>query len=109
MSTIQEQKKKQLTFEEICPLWSKKIKYKTSLANILDISNYKYCIVGEAHGFTMNYSDQTDPNMCTECFQFSNGLCTGCFQFSNGLCGMNDLETKIANFTQHWNEVHLNK
>ena len=101
MSTIQIQRKKQLTFENICPQWSVAVpEYLTKMwfvnHSYLDISNSKYCIVGEAHGFNTDYTDSTSTQYCKTCSKFSDAFC-----YIEGL-----QENKEA-FVQHWNTKHI--
>ena len=84
--------KKQLTFEQICPLWSQ------YLSNPLGghhprlcIDDSKYCIVGEAHGWHSNTEHR-----CMECRKFS-------FDF----CYSDRFETLKTLFVEHWNEKHV--
>ncbi len=103
MSTIQIQKKKQLTFEEICPEWSEALPEVIHTHMFwkhgkLDIADSRYCVVGEAHGFTNEYWQPTSKKYCQECDEFSSDFCDPAI-----------LEDAKILFTNHWNEVHLNK
>ena len=103
MSTIQEQKKKQLTFEEICPEWSQAIQYYrkqdwTGELGKLNIASHKCCIIGEAHGFDRNYIFRDRPEYCKDCDDFAILFCSE-----------RDFNEHKQDFVDHWNEVHLNK
>lgn len=105
----QKQKKKPLTFEQICPRWDEMLK--TGVANpFLDMSHPKCCIVGEAHGFSEHYDD------CDECADFSYGRTVdGVHSFAWYFCHRRGLfiedskefERLKEDFVRHWNEVHV--
>lgn len=109
------QVKKQLTFEEIAPQWSLFISQAgsaraalmdkaldTKLAEKLGFAKLKFtdvrfCIVGEAHGFSSNY-----------CYEKEIGFCKPCHSFAYAfMCKEEVFEERKSAFVQHWNEVHV--
>ena len=74
--------RKLLTFAEICPGWIKALPIflnqgieESGIVGDLNMGSHKYCIVGEAHGFNMNYLYEGDPNYCEDCRGFSYDFC----------------------------------
>ena len=84
------QVKKQLTFEEICPQWAQKLCDRDKSF----IGDFTHCIVGEAHGFSMDYSCIGSRSYCKECYDYS-------YDF-----GGDDL-SQLDEFVVHWNECHV--
>jgi hypothetical protein len=100
MSTIQveQQKKKQLTIEDISPRWAKVITSKRKWSKTkdgLNIKDFKCCVVGEAHGFRKNYIWESDPEYCEEC----EGI-------SSEFAYVRYWDETTPEFVQHWNEKH---
>jgi hypothetical protein len=100
MQTIQE--KKQLTFEEIAPLW---YQYLTGpiKSRDLEITDFSRCIVGEAHGFS------SKSTKCEECHGF--GLLFCGIDAQRNMVGLLSAEevnndNDVKEFVQQWNEVH---
>lgn len=110
MSSL-EQVKKQVSFEELCPKWSRAIQ-SGILANGLD-GGFSHCIVGEANGFIGPYN-------CSECNVHATGLVNwdgGSGAISIGV-GYNDawkitkinheqFEQRKEAFMKHWNDKHV--
>ena len=114
MSTIQIQKKKQLTFGEICPKWDYAIKHCMDGYNNINyelaprgiyLASPGTCIVGEAWGFpsspsTGKFSDTYSKN--------GDDPCSICRDFS-----MKKMHSLVANsnvrddFVNHWNKSHV--
>ena len=112
--------KKLLTFEEIAPLWFRKL-----TRGIVDTDQYismnhcRYCVVGEAHGFRdVIYINHLADYGCEECNGFSYGgtehYLSGTMPHDNfcdiprGLTPeqLNNHPTVQA-FVEHWNEKHV--
>ena len=126
---IQKQKQKYLTFEEICPRWAEAIRNER-LSEGLGVYA-KYCVVGEAHGFSMDYALKptclSTPNYCPECVKLSGQLVnydgrTSGIKAYAGIYGdpLDHIERnpqlKIYHkrferlremFVDHWNEKHV--
>ncbi len=94
------------TFSDISPRWSKYIHQpKTRRMGFydktknLDLSDFKCCIVGEAHGFNDKYAEHGDKH-CDDCYSQA-------VDFANFLMeGPKKRENMIDNFTNHWNLCH---
>ena len=107
---VQEKRQRQLTFEQICPLWYES--FKTGVLNKkLDALDGRFCIIGEAHGFK-----DSKYNGCPECYQFSFGGYFNKsieFSLSSYWCVRNNskdraaFEQKLDKFVKHWNECHV--
>jgi hypothetical protein len=54
-----------LSFEDICPQWNNALSTRFSNNSRLNISEAKYCIVGEAHGF------RNSTYICSKCWEYS--------------------------------------
>lgn len=122
MSTVQVQKRKTLTFEEICPMWAEKIKEgtvmeRTTTPVLLDISNTMCCVVGEAHRFSRlyynYYGTPRTPDTCDECTYYSRRFCAtlagmGAERYDIMLPDMLDIDIECLKnkFTAHFNEAH---
>ena len=103
--------KKLLTFEEICPMWFTALTGGPK-SEILDWVSFKYCIVGEAHGFDRSYMTDSSKT-CLECFQFSGGLPFTGMTILNLLMrydwSREELENHpvVKDFVRHFNECHV--
>jgi hypothetical protein len=113
------QEKKQLTFEEICPIWYKIL---TGQANYtprtspIDIGDHKYCVVGESHRFK---SEDARYNGCIACEDFSFDWSEDDQDFYHEFTEENGVDLKIVTpeeldrnpivqkFVKHFNEVHV--
>jgi hypothetical protein len=106
MSTVQVLKKKQLTFEEICPQWNEVISRNGTIPLVylgpkgseLCLTNYKCCIVGEAHGFSLDYN--IVGSGCERCVKFANSF----IDYGHANAGFNSLKD---DFVEHWNAKHV--
>ena len=106
------QEKKQLTFEEICPKWSRMIANFENLSDELkqkimrDLKRSSTCFLAEAWKFGIKE--------CDECRESYMGF------IGNGLCGpfmdhvvfhhpfnWQDFNDRKEVFVKHWNEVHI--
>lgn len=106
------QKKKVLTFEELCPEWSALISQYGGFSKIPKIfrtvryggkrtlSDYRRCIVGEAHGGGSYWPSVDEIGV----------KCSGCVSFSMSFYETHNeeyYETEKSDFVQHFNEVHV--
>jgi hypothetical protein len=99
-----------LTFGEICPTWSNKLKVdldKDDLHTL--IRKPEMCIVGEAWGYTSRYLGYRVVYLipfigCFKCIQYGNKIGKTAKQH-NELC-KSYLQPVIDDFIDHWNEKH---
>ena len=99
-----------LTFGEICPTWSNKLKVdldKDDLHTL--IRKPEMCIVGEAWGHTSRYLGYRVVYLipfigCFKCIQYGNKIGKTAKQH-NELC-KSYLQPVIDDFVDHWNEKH---
>ena len=99
-----------LTFEQICPTWSKKLKAdldKDDLHSL--IRKPEMCIVGEAWGYTSRYSGYGVVYLipfigCWRCIKYGNKIGKTAKQH-NKLC-KSYLQAIIDDFVDHWNKKH---
>ena len=101
--------KKELTIQEICPQWAGIIPmipkterqefYKNNQR--LDISDCKYCVVGEAHGFNDDYSHSENKDFCYPCYSSAIN-----FGYSL-LLPQAEREGLVNTFVDHWNSTHV--
>jgi hypothetical protein len=100
-----------LTFEEICPTWSNKLKAdldKDDLHTL--IRKPELCVVGEAWGYTSRYLGYRVVYLipfvgCWKCIKYGNKIGKTAKQH-NESC-RNYLQPIIDDFVDHWNEKHL--
>ena len=101
--------KSKLTIEQICPEWSRILPLipKTDQQQfyrkdkILDISDAKYCVVGEAYGFKGDYFDFQNDEFCQECFNHS-------VNFASALISnQSERRQQVNYFVSHWNDSHV--
>ena len=91
------QEKKTLTFEEICPIWSWRIKQGLTEKDFSDESKLHYkstCVVGEAWGFPKGG-------------YISTYGCDKCDEYSWDILYEKAHPDIIQGFVDHWNEVHV--
>ncbi len=100
----------ELTLEEICPIWSSKLRngIKEEDRSILS-GDSKYCLVGEAWGFTGKqagyYIAPLIPIIgCWTCIKY--GRRFGKIAKKNRDCTINNFEQLISEFLTHWNQKH---
>ena len=88
------QVKKQVTFEQLCPDWAKTIKQCGYIPISISsgIYQYKYCIVGEAHGWSKDYK-------CDSCMTFADRFACTSLRASHDFL--------IDKFVEHFNECHV--
>ncbi len=101
--------KKELSIHEISPAWAKilpmiprtnKQEFYTNNQK-LDISDCKFCVVGEAYGFKDDYSHFGSDDFCYDCYS-----CAVNFGY-NLLLPQAEREGFVNNFVEHWNQSHV--
>jgi len=107
---------KNITFNELCPIWSKKLSLGLDIVDKFMIErDSKYCVVGEAWKFSGRYTGYYLAFLiplvgCWTCIQYA-------CKFARISKNKNikedvtrsDFEPLIEYFINHWNEKHLNK
>jgi hypothetical protein len=99
-----------LSFEEICPIWSKKLRNGIDeLDRRLLVKDSKYCAVGEAWGFTGKqtgyYVAPLIPVIgCWTCIKYGQGFSKTAREKSS----YRDFMSLISDFVSHWNQRHKN-
>jgi hypothetical protein len=113
-----------LTFDQIAPLWSRKLgiirtnkqrqqqgeleehhntsMLESSMADILDMNDYACCVVGEAHGFTSNYTMPSFPEYCDSCSRTAAAFGV----FAKPKRNMVKVRAMIKYFMEHFNQAH---
>lgn len=100
-----------LTFEEICPAWSDKLKKDLSNDDTqILVRKPQQCIVGEAWGYTSRYLGYRVVYLipfvgCWKCINYGNKIGKTAKQHSK--LSRNYLQPIIDDFVDHWNEKHL--
>lgn len=106
------QETKGLTFEEICPQWSRRIAgydgTNDEQTNEItrDLMHQNSCFVGEANGFKKGWFD------CPDCREFGGYLGPNalCAEFTKAsiykIFNWNDFNRKKEAFVKHWNKEH---
>ena len=98
-----------LTLQEICPIWSSKLRNGLDEKDTSILSgDSKYCLVGEAWGFTGKqagyYIAPLIPIIgCFTCIKY--GKRFGKIA-KNKDCTINNFEQLISEFLTHWNQKH---
>jgi len=98
-----------LTFEDICPFWSKKIR--TGLDKTdkkILATDSKYCVVGEAWGYTGKqagyYFAPLIPFIgCWSCIKFGREFASMAKKYE---MRSNHFDIVISDFLEHWNKKH---
>ena len=107
---------KNITFEELCPIWSKKLSLGLDRVDKFMIDHdSKYCIVGEAWKFSGRYTGYYMAPLipfvgCWTCIKYARKFA----KISKNKNINEDLtrshfEPLIEYFINHWNEKHTNK
>ena len=97
-----------LSFEEICPIWSNKLrKGMDEIDRMILVKDSKYCIVGEAWGFTGKqtgyYVAPLIPIIgCWMCIKYGQKFS----KTARGKESFNDFKPLISEFLKHWNQKH---
>ena len=107
--TVRNKANKELSIQEISPAWAKilpmiprtnKQEFYTNNQR-LDISDCKFCVVGEAYGFKDDYSHFGSDDFCYDCYS-----CAVNFGY-NLLLPQAEREGFVNNFVEHWNQSHV--
>ena len=102
---------KELTFEEVCPIWSQKLRRGLSSRERYVLANdSKNCLVGEAWGFTGKqagyYIAPLIPLVgCWTCIKYGKQI-GKMAENKDGVSG--DFRPIISAFLLHWNKAHRN-
>ena len=97
-----------LSFEEICPIWSQKLKNGIDeIDRMILVQDSKYCVVGEAWGFsgkqTGYYIAPLIPLIgCWTCIRYGQKFSRAAKD--NKSC--DNFESLISDFSRHWNQRH---
>jgi hypothetical protein len=103
--------KQALTFEEVCPVWSEKLRRGLDLQEKYILArDSKYCLVGEAWGFSGRHVGYYIASLI-----FLVG-CWSCLKYGKkfGKIAKNrdsitdDFLPLISEFLEHWNRIHQN-
>jgi hypothetical protein len=100
-----------LTLEYVCPTWSKRLKLGLDEKDKHIIAHdSKYCLVGEAWGFTGKHAGYYIAPLipfigCWSCVQYGNDMGKLARNTAADLQS-SDLEPIITEFLKHWNEKH---
>ena len=104
-----------LSFEEVCPTWSRKIKLGLNKVDDHVLSHdSKYCLVGEAWGFSGRHAGYYIAPLipligCWTCVKYGRAMgkiSSRKKEYSGNK--ITDMRLLIANFLKHWNEKHKN-
>jgi hypothetical protein len=111
MSLEKVQETKRLTLEDIAPHWAKFLSESGHHPPSMPIkmSDYRYCIVGEAWGFRGIYmysGSGANPCHCPRCIDLSREISDAYYL---SLEESKDLGDAISAFVDHWNEKHREK
>src|SRR5574339_267663 len=97
-----------LSFEEICPNWSKKLRNGIDeIDRMILVKDSKYCVVGEAWGFTGKqtgyYIAPLIPIIgCWTCISFGQKFSRAAKENKSS----DNFESLISYFSRHWNQRH---
>ena len=99
-----------LTLDEICPTWATKLKVglTTKDRRILSYDS-KYCVVGEAWGFTGRHTGYYFAPLipligCWTCIKYGKDM--GKLSREKKTYKTNDFQPLITRFLEHWNQKH---
>jgi hypothetical protein len=99
-----------LTFDEICPTWSSKLKADLNNDDLyILIRKPEMCVVGEAWGYTSRYLGYRVVYLipfigCFKCIQYGNKIGKTAKQHKESCRSY--LQPIINKFVDHWNEKH---
>jgi hypothetical protein len=97
-----------LSFEEICPSWSKKLRNGIDeIDRMILVKDSKYCVVGEAWGFTGKqtgyYIAPLIPIIgCWTCIRHGQKFS----KIAKDKKSYDNFEPLISDFSKHWNQRH---
>jgi len=102
-----------ITFNELCPIWSKKLSLGLDkIDKFLIERDSKYCIVGEAWNFSGRYAGYYLAPLipfvgCWTCIKYARKFANISKKKAN--VSRSDFESLIEYFMLHWNKKHENK
>jgi hypothetical protein len=106
--------KQYLTLEDVCPIWYRRLKLGLSKKDRITMArDSKYCLVGEAWGFTGKHAGYYLAPLipfigCWTCVQYGNKMGKTARKRPVGAdMDSRDLEPIITEFLKHWNERHI--
>ena len=115
-STTKHNDRKSITFNELCPIWSKKLSLGLDRVDKFMIeSDSKYCIVGEAWQFSGRYTGYYLAPLipfvgCWTCIKYTRKFAdTSKKTIKKANLTRSDFQPLIESFMRHWNEKHLKK
>ena len=107
---------KYITFNELCPIWSKKLSLGLDKVDRFMIErDSKYCVVGEAWKFSGRYTGYYLAFLiplvgCCTCIKYARKFAkTSKNKNIKEDITRSDFEPLIEYFINHWNEKHTNK
>jgi hypothetical protein len=107
---------KSITFNELCPIWSKKLSLGLDRVDKFMIErDSKYCIVGEAWKFSGRYTGYYLALLiplvgCWTCIKYAHKFAKiSKNKNKKENLTRSDFEPLIEYFIKHWNEKHVNK
>ena len=107
---------KNITFNELCPIWSKKLSLGLDKVDRFMIErDSKYCVVGEAWKFSGRYTGYYLAFLiplvgCCTCIKYARKFAkTSKNKNIKEDITRSDFEPLIEYFINHWNEKHTNK
>ncbi len=107
---------KSITFNELCPIWSKKLSLGLDRVDKFMIErDSKYCIVGEAWKFSGRYTGYYLAPLiplvgCWTCIKYARKFAKiSKNKNKKENLTRSDFEPLIEYFIKHWNEKHVNK
>jgi hypothetical protein len=98
----------ELSFEEICPIWSKKLRNGIDeIDRMILVKDSKYCAVGEAWGFTGKQTGYYVAPLiaivgCWTCIRYGQKFSKTAREKKS----YSDFEPLILDFVRHWNQRH---
>ena len=104
-----------ISFEEICPIWSKKLRNGIDeIDRMILVKDSKYCAVGEAWGFSGRHAGYYIAPLipligCWTCVKYGRAMgkiSSRKKEYSGNK--ITDTQLLVANFLKHWNEKHRN-
>ena len=108
---VQKSSQALLTLEDVCPVWSKKIRHTFDETDkSIMSSDSKYCLVGEAWGFSGRHAGYYIATLipflgCWTCVTYGHTMGKLSLKRESQI---RDFEPIIADFLKHWNEKHKN-
>ena len=103
------QKLSTLTIHEISPMWASLLARLPETSEqrfynkeqLLDITDCKFCVVGEAYGFKDDYREQGNKDFCWDCHSSSMNF-ANCLEFNGEV-----RKELVDEFVSHWNQTHI--